>query len=131
MLVVVNTNLGQLNRPKVGRLLVLMLLSCRPVRISHLVIYTLLMTTAEARKLAEKIKKKGGGELVGSTTNFVDSVWGKEKPSRPNEKVRVHSVKYSGKEISDKIADVVKDLDKKKAAGLVICKSIDCLKQCC
>jgi Xaa-Pro aminopeptidase len=77
---------------------------------------------ADARKLAEKIKKKGGKELVGSTINLVDKVWGQEKPARPNEKVKVHPVKYSGKEVSAKIQDVVKELEKKKAAGLVVCK---------
>lgn len=78
------------------------------------------LTASDAKKLAEKITKKGGGELVGSTNNLVDAVWGKSKPARPNEKVKVHPVKYSGKETSDKIQDLVKELEKKKAAGLIV-----------
>ena len=78
------------------------------------------LTASDAKKLAEKITKKGGGELVASTTNLVDAVWGKSKPQRPNEKVKVHPVKYSGKESSLKIQDLVKELEKKKAAGLVV-----------
>ena len=83
--------------------------------------FTELICLADAKRLAEKIKRKGGGELVGSTTNFVDSVWGKDKPTRPNEKAKVHPERYSGREVGDKIKDVVKELEKKKAAGLVIC----------
>ena len=79
-----------------------------------------LLTASDAKKLKEKIKKKGGGELVGSTTNLVDTVWGKDKPARPNEKVKVHLIKFSGKESKDKIEDLRKDFEKKKSAGLVV-----------
>ena len=79
-----------------------------------------LLTASEAKKLGEKIKKKGGGELVGSTTNLVDHVWGKQKPARPHEKVKAHPVKFSGKEASEKFEDLRKEIEKKKVAGLVI-----------
>ena len=78
------------------------------------------LTASDAKKLAEKIKKKGGGELVGSTTNLVDLVWGKKKPARPNEKVKVHPVKFSGRESSKKIEESRKEIEKKKVAGLVV-----------
>ena len=79
-----------------------------------------LITASDAKKLAEKIKKKGDGELVGSTTNLVDLVWGNKRPARPNEKVKVHPLKFSGKESSKKIEDLKQDFEKKKVAGLVI-----------
>ncbi|KAL8971366.1 MAG: hypothetical protein Q9183_001085, partial [Haloplaca sp. 2 TL-2023] len=74
----------------------------------------------EARKLEEKIKKKGGSSLVGVKTNLVDLVWGDQRPSRPNEKASVLDIKYAGKKFEEKIQDVRKELEKKKGAGLII-----------
>ncbi|KAL8692279.1 MAG: hypothetical protein Q9218_002672 [Villophora microphyllina] len=74
-----------------------------------------LITAPEARKLAEKIKKKGGASLVGIKENLVDLVWGDERPSRPNEKVSVLDIKYAGKKFQEKVEDLRKELDKKKA----------------
>ncbi|KAL8635988.1 MAG: hypothetical protein Q9228_006571 [Teloschistes exilis] len=79
-----------------------------------------LITAPQARKLAEKIKKKGGASLVGIKENLVDLVWGDEQPSRPNEKVSVLDLKYAGKKFEEKIEDLRKELDKKKSAGLII-----------
>ena len=76
---------------------------------------------AEARKLTDKIKKKGGAQLVGVKTNLVDLVWGDERPPRPHEKVSVLDIKYAGKKFEEKIEDLRKELDKKKSAGLIIC----------
>ncbi|MCJ1404829.1 hypothetical protein MMC11_008055 [Xylographa trunciseda] len=76
--------------------------------------------TADARKLAEKIKKKGGGKLVGVETNLVDQVWGKQRPSRPNEKVKVLDEQFSGKKFQEKLEDLRKELEKKKSAGLIV-----------
>ena len=78
--------------------------------------------TADARKLVEKIKKKGGKDLVGSTSNLVDQVWGSGKPSRPSEKVVVQPLEFAGKEFGAKIEDLRKKLEKKKSAGLIICE---------
>jgi Xaa-Pro aminopeptidase len=80
--------------------------------------------TAESRKLSEKIKKKGGKELKAVKQNLVDIVWGQSKPSRPNEKVNALDIKFAGKKFQDKLEDLRKELDKKKVAGLVICKFI-------
>ena len=77
---------------------------------------------ADARKLAEKIKKKGGRELVGSTSNLVDQVWGSSKPSRPNEKVAVQPLEFAGKEFEKKIEELRRTLEKRKSAGLIICE---------
>lgn len=78
------------------------------------------LTASDAKKLAERVKKKGGGELVGSTGNLVDSVWAEEKPARPNEKVKVHPLRFSGKESEKKLEELRKELEKKKSAGLVV-----------
>ncbi|KAJ4302935.1 hypothetical protein N0V90_001826 [Kalmusia sp. IMI 367209] len=76
------------------------------------------VTAADARKLADKIKKKGG-DYKAVSENLVDLVWGKERPSRPSEKVIVHPLEYSGKSFDDKIADIRKELEKKKSLGFI------------
>ncbi|MCJ1476806.1 hypothetical protein MMC13_005475 [Lambiella insularis] len=78
------------------------------------------ITASDARKLAEKIKKKGGGRLVGIECNLVDDVWGKSRPPRPNEQVKVLDENFCGKKFQEKIEDLRKELEKKKSAGLII-----------
>jgi Xaa-Pro aminopeptidase len=75
------------------------------------------VTAGDARKLAEKIKKKGG-EYKAIDENLVDLVWGAERPARPSEKVQ--PLKYSGKSYDDKIEDLRKELEKKKSLGFVV-----------
>ena len=79
-----------------------------------------LLTAGDAKKLQEKISKKGGGALVGDTRNLVDEVWGAEKPERPRETVKAHPVEFAGKGAQEKIEEVRKELEKKKSAGLVV-----------
>ena len=76
---------------------------------------------ADARKLAEKIEKRGGAGLVGVTTNLVDQVWGDSRPSRPKEKIRTLPLDFTGKKLEEKIEDLRKELEKKKSAGLIVC----------
>ncbi|SMY26795.1 unnamed protein product [Zymoseptoria tritici ST99CH_1A5] len=78
------------------------------------------LTAPEGRKLGEKIKKKGGKELVAIAENLVDQVWGKDKPARPNEPVRVLGTEYAGKPFQEKIEELRKELEKKKAAAFVV-----------
>ncbi|KAI5249471.1 hypothetical protein E4T43_00850 [Aureobasidium subglaciale] len=78
------------------------------------------ITAPDARKLSEKIKKKGGKDLVAVKENLVDSVWGSARPARPNEKTDVLTLDFAGKKFQDKIDDLRKDLDKKKSAGFVV-----------
>ena len=78
------------------------------------------ITAPEGKKLAEKIKKKGGKDLVGIAANLVDEVWAKDKPARPNEPVMVLAPQYAGKSFQEKIEELRKELDKKKAAGFVV-----------
>ncbi|KAH8633144.1 putative Xaa-Pro aminopeptidase P [Alternaria alternata] len=77
------------------------------------------VTAADARKLAEKIKKKGG-EYKAIDDNLVDLVWGDQRPARPSEKVITQPEKYSGKSFEDKIEDLRKELEKKKSLGFVV-----------
>lgn len=79
-----------------------------------------IVTSSDAKKLAEKIKKKGGKGLVAIAENLVDQVWSKQKPSRPNEPVKVLGLEHAGKKFQEKIEELRKDLDKKKAAGFVV-----------
>lgn len=88
-----------------------------------------LTEAADARKLAEKIKKKGGKDLVAIKDNLVDDVWGKDKPQRPNEPVNVLSLDYAGKEIGKKLEDLRKELEKKKCEGFLVCMNAIFLAQ--
>ncbi|ORY16084.1 putative Xaa-Pro aminopeptidase P [Clohesyomyces aquaticus] len=77
------------------------------------------VTAADARKLADKIKKKGG-EYRAIDENLVDLVWEKNRPARPSEPVRVHPVEFSGKSSQDKLEDLRKELEKRKSVGFVV-----------
>lgn len=52
--------------------------------------------------------------------NLVDLIWGKDRPERTNEKVNVLDVQYAGKTFEEKIADLRKELEKKKIEGMVV-----------
>lgn len=77
------------------------------------------VTAADARKLAEKIKKKGG-EYKAVDENLVDLVWGDKRPAPPSEKVIIQPIEYSGKSFDEKIEDLRKELEKKKSLGFVV-----------
>ncbi|KAI0022087.1 aminopeptidase-like protein [Xylariomycetidae sp. FL0641] len=79
-----------------------------------------LLTSGIAKKLSEKIQKSGGKELVPVSENLVDGVWGSEKPARPAEPVIVLDEKYAGKSVSAKLAELRKELEKKKGLGFVV-----------
>ncbi|BDD59494.1 hypothetical protein MAP00_004700 [Monascus purpureus] len=78
-----------------------------------------LITAASARELSETLRKNGSS-LVGVQDNLVDLVWGKDRPERPNEPVKVHPDKFAGKSFQEKISDLRKELETKKKAGFVI-----------
>ena len=77
------------------------------------------VTAGDARKLAEKIKKKGG-EYKAVDQNLVDSVWGDKRPSRPRGKVRVQLTEHAGKAFEEKLEELRKELEKRKSAGFVV-----------
>ncbi|KAI9746574.1 MAG: hypothetical protein M1818_000287 [Claussenomyces sp. TS43310] len=78
------------------------------------------ISAPDARKLAEKIKKLGGGNLVAIEDNLVDVVWGPSRPVRPREPIKLQPSHFAGKEIQDKLDELRKELDKKKSRGFVI-----------
>ncbi|KAK5116794.1 hypothetical protein LTR62_007468 [Meristemomyces frigidus] len=78
------------------------------------------ITAPDGRKLGEKIKKKGGKGLVGIAENLIDQVWAKQKPARPNNAAKVLGLESAGKPYPEKIEELRKELDKKKAAGFVV-----------
>jgi Xaa-Pro aminopeptidase len=78
------------------------------------------ISAPEARKLTEKIKKSGGGELVAIEDNLIDIVWGEDRPHRPDQPIRLLGQQFAGKGIKAKLEDLRKELDKKKSSGIVI-----------
>ncbi|ORY69496.1 metallopeptidase family M24 [Pseudomassariella vexata] len=79
-----------------------------------------LLTAGTAKKLAEKIKKSGGKELVPIPDNLVDAVWASERPARPSEAVIHLDDKYAGKDVKYKLTDLRKELEKRKSLGFVV-----------
>jgi Xaa-Pro aminopeptidase len=77
------------------------------------------VTAADARKLADKLKKKGA-EYKAVSENLVDVVWGKGRPERPSENVIMQPVQYAGKSFEDKLVDLRKDLERRKSLGFVV-----------
>ena len=73
-----------------------------------------------ARKLDESIKKKGGKGLVAIAQNLVDEIWGKDRPSRPSEPVKVLSDEYTGLSWQKKVEDLRKEMEKKKCEAFVV-----------
>ena len=79
-----------------------------------------LLSSSMAKKLAEKIRKSGGSDLVAVSENLVDKVWGGDRPPRPCEPVKLLPVKFAGKDTKTKLSELRKELDKKHWAGFVV-----------
>lgn len=79
-----------------------------------------IITAPDARKLLEKIKKRGGQDLIAIEENLVDAVWGASRPPRPSEPVRVLGQQFAGKRVKTKLEELRKELDKKKSSGFII-----------
>ncbi|KAK0384781.1 hypothetical protein NLU13_7259 [Sarocladium strictum] len=79
-----------------------------------------LLPIAAVSKLAEKIEKKGGKQLLPLDVNLVDAVWAKDRPAQPSQPVTVLSDEFAGKSVSAKIADLRHELDKKSSPGFVV-----------
>ncbi|RYP67374.1 hypothetical protein DL771_007265 [Monosporascus sp. 5C6A] len=79
-----------------------------------------LLSNSAAKKLAEKVKKSGGKDLVPIAENLIDKVWGDDRPPRPSEPVIVLKPQFSGKDVKTKLAEVRKELDKNKSLGFVV-----------
>lgn len=79
-----------------------------------------LVTSSTAEKLIADITKKGGSQLVAVNENLVDMVWGKDRPGRPNESVKLLPQKYAGKDTKDKLARLRQELAKKNLSCFVV-----------
>lgn len=79
-----------------------------------------LVTGSAAKKLAEKIRKSGGSDLVPLDGNLVDKVWADSRPARPQQGIRVLSEKFAGKSVQSKLADLQAELEKKRSPGVFI-----------
>ncbi|KAL0931594.1 Xaa-Pro aminopeptidase [Colletotrichum truncatum] len=79
-----------------------------------------LITGSIAKKLAEKIKRSGGSDLVALDENLVDLVWAGDRPERPKSPVVVLPEKFSGKDVKAKLKDLRHELDKKNSHAFVV-----------
>lgn len=78
------------------------------------------ISAPEARKLAEKIKRRGGQELMAIEENLVDAVWGEGRPQRPSEPVKMLARHFNGKDVKTKLEELRKELEKRKSSGFVV-----------
>lgn len=78
-----------------------------------------LLTAAQAKSLAEKLKSRKGGELVGMDVNLIDLIWN-DQPIRPKEPLRVLGLEYAGKAFEEKLSDIRKEIEKQKGSGLIV-----------
>ena len=78
------------------------------------------ISAPEGRKLAEKVRKQGGKDVVAINANLVDEVWGSDKPARPNEPVMVLGLEYAGQPYHEKLEKVREELEKKNASAFVV-----------
>ncbi|KAK1979491.1 metallopeptidase family M24 [Colletotrichum cereale] len=79
-----------------------------------------LITGSIAKKLAEKIKRSGGSDLVPLDENLVDLVWAEARPARPKNPVKVLPEKFSGKDVKTKLKELRQELDKKNSRAFVV-----------
>ncbi|KAL6862145.1 X-prolyl aminopeptidase [Trichoderma novae-zelandiae] len=79
-----------------------------------------LITGSIAKKLAEKIRKSGGSDLLPLDVNLVDAVWAEDRPARPQQRITVLSEKFAGRSVKSKLSDVFSELEKKRSPGLFI-----------
>lgn len=79
-----------------------------------------LIASSMAKKLQEKIHKRGGADLVPLEENLVDLVWGTDQPARPQEPIIVLPDDLAGKTVQAKLHDLRLELGKRQAIGFVI-----------
>ncbi len=78
------------------------------------------ISAPEARKLAEKIKKRGRKDLTAIEENLVDIIWGNDRPALPTEPVKLLTQQFAGKDVKTKLEELRKELDKKKSSGFIV-----------
>ncbi|TVY38170.1 putative Xaa-Pro aminopeptidase P [Lachnellula subtilissima] len=78
------------------------------------------ISAPDARKLVEKIKKRGGQDLVAVDDNLVDIIWGNNRPANPTEPVKILPRNFAGIEVKAKLEELRKELEKKKSSGFIV-----------
>ncbi|KAI9882711.1 MAG: TATA-box-binding protein [Watsoniomyces obsoletus] len=78
------------------------------------------VTAADARKLHEKIAKKGGAGLVAIKENLIDQIWGEARPPRPSNPVKVLGLEFAGITYDEKLEYLRKELEKAKSPGIIL-----------
>jgi Xaa-Pro aminopeptidase len=79
-----------------------------------------LITGATAKKLAEKLKRSGGRDLVALDENLVDLAWAEARPPRPSEPVTVLPDRLAGKDVMSKLKELRRELAKKDCPGFLV-----------
>jgi Xaa-Pro aminopeptidase len=79
-----------------------------------------LLPASAAKKLAERIHKCGGADLLPLEENLVDIVWAEEKPARPAFPVTALPDSLTGRSVQSKLRELRQDLEKKHAAGFLV-----------
>lgn len=72
---------------------------------------------------AEKLRQRlaaAGIQLVTLDTNLVDAVWEAERPPPPEGPLRVHSLEWAGRSVSDKLADLRQQMAEAGAGALLV-----------
>ena len=79
-----------------------------------------LLPGSAAKKLADKIRKSGGADLLPMDENLVDLVWAESRPSRPQYTVTILPDSIAGKSTQSKLAELRQELEKKKSPGILV-----------
>ncbi|KAK0375024.1 metallopeptidase family M24 [Colletotrichum limetticola] len=79
-----------------------------------------LITGSVAKKLAEKVKRSGGSDLLPLDDNLVDLVWAANRPTRPKNPVKVLPERFNGKDVKSKLKDLRQELEKKNSPAFVV-----------
>jgi Xaa-Pro aminopeptidase len=73
-----------------------------------------------AKKLAEKIQKVGGADLVPLKENLVDLCWAADRPPPPSNTVAPLAHEFCGRDTMAKLGELRQELAKKKASAFVV-----------
>lgn len=64
--------------------------------------------------------QKKGTELVPTEVNLVDMIWGSDRPSAPNDMVRIHPEALAGESLGSKLTRLRQDMDTNEAGALFV-----------
>ena len=78
-----------------------------------------LMPVSEWNALKRSLDKTNI-KLIGVKDNLIDSVWGVNRPDRPNQPIVPLEIKFSGKSWEDKVTDIRKAMTEKGSDVLVL-----------